>query len=212
MIEKFDSIKGFLDLNEGIALYEEVKRVSENNFCVEIGSYCGKSTCFIGQACKENKSKLITIDHHKGSEEQQLGELYFDAEVYDEKLGRVNTLPLLEKNLAKFDLEDVVKPLVMDSISASKIVENNADLIFIDGSHTFESAESDYELWKNKIKKGGTLAIHDVYDSEDEGGQAPNKIFKQSLNEGFNFIKRVKSLVLLQKSNYQGLLFFGHII
>ena len=201
MIEKFDSIKGFLDLNEGIALYEEVKRVSENNFCVEIGSYCGKSTCFIGQACKENKSKLITIDHHKGSEEQQLGELYFDAEVYDEKLGRVNTLPLLEKNLAKFDLEDVVKPLVMDSISASKIVENNADLIFIDGSHTFESAESDYELWKNKIKKGGTLAIHDVYDSENEGGQAPNKIFKQSLNEGFNFIKRVKSLVLLQKSN-----------
>ena len=201
MIEKYDSIKGFLDLNEGIALYEEVKRVSENNFCVEIGSYCGKSTCFIGQACKENKSKLITIDHHKGSEEQQLGELYFDAEVYDEKLGRVNTLPLLEKNLAKFDLEDVVKPLVMDSISASKIVENNADLIFIDGSHTFESAESDYELWKNKIKKGGTLAIHDVYDSEDEGGQAPNKIFKQSLNEGFNFMKRVKSLVLLQKSN-----------
>ena len=201
MIEKFDSIKGFLDLNEGIALYEEVKRVSENNFCVEIGSYCGKSTCFIGQACKENKSKLITIDHHKGSEEQQLGELYFDAEVYDEKLGRVNTLPLLEKNLAKFNLEDVVKPLVMDSISASKIVENNADLIFIDGSHTFESAESDYELWKNKIKKGGTLAIHDVYDSEDEGGQAPNKIFKQSLNEGFNFMKRVKSLVLLQKSN-----------
>ena len=201
MIEKFDSIKGFLDLNEGIALYEEVKRVSKNNFCVEIGSYCGKSTCFIGQACKENKSKLITIDHHKGSEEQQLGELYFDAEVYDEKLGRVNTLPLLEKNLAKFDLEDIVKPLVMDSISASKIVENNADLIFIDGSHTFESAESDYELWKNKIKKGGTLAIHDVYDSEDEGGQAPNKIFKQSLNEGFNFMKRVKSLVLLQKSN-----------
>jgi len=201
MIEKFDSIKGFLDLNEGIALYEEVKRVSENNFCVEIGSYCGKSTCFMGQACKENKSKLITIDHHKGSEEQQLGELYFDAEVYDEKLGRVNTLPLLIKNLAKFDLEDVVKPLVMDSISASKIVENNADLIFIDGSHTFESAESDYELWKNKIKKGGTLAIHDIYDSEDEGGQAPNKIFKQSLNEGFNFMKRVKSLVLLQKSN-----------
>ena len=201
MIEKFKDIKGFLSEDEGSALFEFCEKFCIGGIAVEIGSYCGKSTCFIGQACKENKSKLITIDHHKGSEEQQLGELYFDAEVYDEKLGRVNTLPLLEKNLAKFDLEDVVKPLVMDSISASKIVENNADLIFIDGSHTFESAESDYELWKNKIKKGGTLAIHDVYDSEDEGGQAPNKIFKQSLNEGFNFIKRVKSLVLLQKSN-----------
>jgi predicted O-methyltransferase YrrM len=200
MIEKFDSIKGFLELDEGIALYEEVKRVSENNFCVEIGSYCGKSACFIGQACKEKKSLLITIDHHEGSEEQQLGELYFDPEVYDEKLKKINTLPLLEENLAKFNLENVVKPLVMDSISAAKIVENNADLIFIDGSHTFESAETDYELWKNKIKKGGTLAIHDIYDYEDEGGQAPNKIFKQSLKENFNLIKRIKSLVLLQKS------------
>jgi predicted O-methyltransferase YrrM len=200
MIEKFDSIKGFLELDEGIALYEEVKRVSENNFCVEIGSYCGKSACFIGQACKEKKSLLITIDHHEGSEEQQLGELYFDPEVYDEKLKKINTLPLLEENLAKFNLENVVKPLVMDSISAAKIVENNADLIFIDGSHTFESAETDYELWKNKIKKGGTLAIHDIYDHEDEGGQAPNKIFKQSLKENFNLIKRIKSLVLLQKS------------
>lgn len=201
MIEKFNSIKGFLDLNEGIALYKEVKRVSKNNFCVEIGSYCGKSACFIGQACKENGSLLITIDHHEGSEEQQLGELYFDPEVYDEKLGRVNTLPLLKKNIAKFNLDNVVKPLVMDSISASKIVDNNADLIFIDGSHTFESAESDYELWKNKIRKGGILAIHDIYDSEEEGGQAPNKIFKQSLRENFALIKRVKSLVLLQKSH-----------
>ena len=201
MIEKFNSIKGFLDLNEGIALYKQVKRVSKNNFCVEIGSYCGKSACFIGQACKENGSLLITIDHHEGSEEQQLGELYFDPEVYDEKLGRVNTLPLLKKNIAKFNLDNVVKPLVMDSISASKIVDNNADLIFIDGSHTFESTESDYELWKNKIKKGGILAIHDIYDSEEEGGQAPNKIFKQSLRENFALIKRVKSLVLLQKSH-----------
>ena len=200
MIEKFDSIKGFLELDEGIALYEEVKRVSENNFCVEIGSYCGKSACFIGQACKEKKSLLITIDHHEGSEEQQLGELYFDPEVYDEKLKKINTLPLLEENLAKFNLENVVKQHIMDSISAAKIVENNADLIFIDGSHTFESAETDYELWKNKIKKGGTLAIHDIYDYEDEGGQAPNKIFKQSLKENFNLIKRIKSLVLLQKS------------
>ena len=89
----------------------------------------------------------------------------------------------------------------MDSISASKIVDNNADLIFIDGSHTFESAESDYELWKNKIRKGGILAIHDIYDSEEEGGQAPNKVFKQSLRENFALIKRVKSLVLLQKSH-----------
>lgn len=201
MIDEINQLKGFMPINEGTALLKWAKKFSKSGPVMEIGTYCGKSTIYLAIGALHNNQTVYTIDHHKGSEEQQLGELYFDAEVYDEKLGRVNTLPLLEKNLAKFDLEDVVKPLVMDSISASKIIENNADLIFIDGSHTFESAESDYELWKNKIKKGGTLAIHDIYDSEDEGGQAPNKIFKQSLNEGFNFIKRVKSLVLLQKSN-----------
>ena len=89
----------------------------------------------------------------------------------------------------------------MDSESASKIVENNINMIFIDGSHTFNSARNDYECWKNKIREGGILAIHDIYDSESEGGQAPKEIYLRSLSEGFKLVERVKSLVILEKSN-----------
>ena len=88
----------------------------------------------------------------------------------------------------------------MDSESASKMVEDNIDMVFIDGSHTFESARSDYKCWKDKIKNGGILAIHDIYDSELEGGQAPKEIYLKSLEEGFKLIERVKSLVILEKS------------
>ena len=196
-LNKFDSIKGFLAHEEGLLLYELTKKYCLKNFAVEIGSYCGKSACYIGQACKENKTYLMTIDHHRGSEEQQYGEEYFDPDEYNYDKEIVDTLPTLLKNIQKFRFEEVILPVVNSSELASKEIENNIDLVFIDGSHTFESARKDYVSWKNKIRIGGILAIHDVYDSEAEGGQAPKEIYEKALSENFKLLKRVNSLVAL---------------
>ena len=197
MIEKISKIKGFLHQEEGIALYEACKNSFNTGKCAEIGSYCGKSACYIGLACKEVGSKLFSIDHHQGSEEQQFGEEYFDEEIYDFSKKQVNTLPLFLKNIKEFNLESYIEPLVMTSIDASFRVPNNLDLIFIDGSHTFESARSDYKHWRPKLRPGGILAIHDIYDTEKEGGQAPKEIYLNALADGFKLIERIKSLVLL---------------
>jgi len=180
-------------------LYNLTREFCIENFAVEIGSYCGKSACYIGQACKENKTYLLTIDHHMGSEEQQFGEEYFDPDEYDYKNNRVDTLPTLKKNIKDFDLIDVVKPIIGHSKEVAGEIDNNIDLVFIDGSHTFESARADYTSWKNKIRVGGILAIHDIYDSELEGGQAPKEIYEKALSEDFTLLKRVNSLVALQK-------------
>ena len=196
-LNKFDSIKGFLAHEEGLFLYELTKKYCLKNFAVEVGSYCGKSACYIGQACKENKTYLMTIDHHRGSEEQQYGEEYFDPDEYNYEKEIVDTLPTLLKNIQKFRFEEVILPVVNSSELASKEIENNIDLVFIDGSHTFESARKDYVSWKNKIRIGGILAIHDVYDSEVEGGQAPKEIYEKALSENFKLLKRVNSLVAL---------------
>ena len=196
-LNKFDSIKGFLAHEEGLFLYELTKKYCLKNFAVEVGSYCGKSACYIGQACKENKTYLMTIDHHRGSEEQQYGEEYFDPDEYNYDKEIVDTLPTLLKNIQKFRFEEVILPVVNSSELASKEIENNIDLVFIDGSHTFESARKDYVSWKNKIRIGGILAIHDIYDSEVEGGQAPKEIYEKALSENFKLLKRVNSLVAL---------------
>ena len=195
----FDSVKGFLDHNEGILLYQMAKKYCFKTFAVEIGSYCGKSACYIGQACKENMTHLVTIDHHRGSEEQQFGEQYFDPDEYDYKKERVDTLPSLLKNISKFKLDKSIKVMIEASKSASKKIKEEIDLLFIDGSHTFESTRADYESWKEKIRVGGILAIHDIYDSELEGGQAPREIYEKALGENFKLVKRVKSLVALEK-------------
>ena len=198
-LKEFDTIKGFLAHEEGVLLYEMVKQYCTKSFAVEIGSYCGKSACYIGQACKENGTYLVTIDHHRGSEEQQFGEEYFDPEEYDYENNRVDTLPTLIKNIAKYELNTHIKAIVDNSKSASKKIQSEIDFLFIDGSHTFESARNDYESWKNKIRTGGILSIHDIYDSELEGGQAPREIYEKAMKEGFKLVKRVNSLVALKK-------------
>ena len=197
MIEEFSKIKGFLEQKEGVALYEACKLSFMTGKCAEIGSYCGKSACYIGLACKEVGSKLYSVDHHRGSEEQQYGEEYFDKEIYNFSTKQVNTLPLFLKNIRKFNLQDHIEPMVMTSVDASFKVPDNLDLIFIDGSHTFESARNDYLHWKPKLRAGGVLAIHDVYDSEEEGGQAPKEIYLKALTDGFKLKERINSLVLL---------------
>ena len=197
MISNFKNIKGFLKHTEGVALYENTKEVCVHGNAAEIGSYCGKSTCYIAQACKENNSLLYAIDHHRGSEEQQKGQEYFDEEIFDVFENRINTYPLFLKNIKEYELDNFIKPMVMDSISASKEISEAFDFIFIDGSHTYESARNDYKYWKPKLRDGGILAIHDIYDSEDDGGQAPREIYETALREGFTLKKRVESLVLL---------------
>ena len=199
-IEQFKNIKGFLDHAEGEFLYELARTYCKKSFAVEIGSYCGKSACYIAAGCKQNNRVLISIDHHKGSEEQQFGQEYFDPKLYDKESKSINTFPHFQATVKKFQFTETIIPLVMTSQSASKILSNNIDLIFIDGSHTFESARNDYQLWSQKLNNTGILAIHDIYDTEAQGGQAPKEIYEKALSEGFILIDRVKSLVALQRS------------
>jgi len=198
--KRFNEIKGFLDIEEGRFLHELVIQHCANETILEIGSYCGKSACFLADAAEQVKATFISVDHHRGSEEHQLGQEYHDPEEYDERLNRINTYPSFKKNLDSVSLLHAVIPLISDSISASKIIKNDIGFVFIDGSHTFESAENDFYAWHEKIKKGGILAIHDIYDSEEEGGQAPRTIMLKALETNFKLLRRVKSLVALVKT------------
>ena len=69
-----DAVKGFLDPLEGAALYAAAAEMAGQGLCVEIGSYCGKSTIILGTACQKAGGTLLAIDHHRGSEENQPGE------------------------------------------------------------------------------------------------------------------------------------------
>ena len=201
-LSKIEEIKGFMPNHEGEALMSWAKTFSKIGPLLEIGSFCGKSSIYLGLAAKEKNQVVFTIDHHKGSEEHQLNEEYFDPEIYDESLNSVNTFPLFLKNIRIFDLEDSVIPIVSSSASVAKGWNKNLGMVFIDGSHSLESATLDYESWGSHIKNGGALVIHDIFEDPNLGGQAPYEIYKRALNDGYKLYERVDTIVCLTLDFY----------
>ena len=197
---KVDSIKGFLDPDEGYCLYRTALEASRIAPVMEIGSYCGKSSIYIGEACKKNKSLLFTVDHHTGSEENQVGWEYHDKELFDNETGKINTLPEFRKNIRDFDLESYIIPIVSDSVLVAKYWSINLSMVFIDGGHSEKAAMNDFNCWNDKIMLNGFLAIHDVFPNPKDGGRPPYEIYLLAIKSGkFEEFESVKSLKVLKK-------------
>lgn len=195
-------IKGFLEPEEGQRLYAlALEAAHRKGPCLEIGSYCGKSAIYLGAACQEKGSTLFSVDHHRGSEEQQPGELYFDPELFNPFLYRVDTLAHFRKNLEMAGLEDVVVPLVASSVAASRGWATPLSLVFIDGGHAYDTVLTDYESWSPHIAPGGYLLFHDIYPNPDDGGQAPYEIYNKAVSSGhFKALPMTGSLGVLRRS------------
>ena len=195
-----NTVKGFLDPIEGEALYLYAKQYVKNDPCLEIGSYCGKSSVYLGSAVKENDQKLYSIDHHKGSEEQQPGEEYFDSDLINAEGNGIDTLPFFLETIEKSKLDKFVIPIVSTSEEAYQDLTLNFDMVFIDGGHSEKAAQKDYELWSQRITKGGLLAIHDVFPNPEDGGRPPYNIYRRALESGnFKKLEMIKTLGLLKK-------------
>jgi predicted O-methyltransferase YrrM len=198
--ELLQSVKGFLDEDEGRCLYDTALRANRMGPCLEIGSYCGKSTLYLGAACKKNKGILFSIDHHCGSEEQQPGEEYFDPDLFDPKTGRINTFGEFRAAVERAGIEDTVVPIVCRSEVAARYWATPLSLVFIDGGHSMEAACTDYGAWSGHIIPGGYLVIHDIFTDPNQGGQAPYHIYNLALNSGlFAEVAMIKTLGVLQR-------------
>lgn len=197
---KAANIKGFLDDDEADRLFSLALSASKIGPCLEIGSYCGKSAIFLGTACKENKSVLFSLDHHKGSEEQQHGQEYFDPDLLDKETGRINTLPLFLKTIEDFNLENTVVTVIGRSEIVGRFWQTPLSLIFIDGSHSYESVLNDYKIWSKHLIAGGYLLFHDIFPDPSQGGQGPYQVYQIALASGlYEIIPLFKSLGILKK-------------
>jgi predicted O-methyltransferase YrrM len=198
--ELIAATRGFLDEAEGRCLYEIACKASRLGPCLEIGGYCGKSTIYIGAACQTSNGILFSIDHHRGSEEQQPGQAYFDPGLFDPKTGRLDTFQEFRKTLEKAGIEDTVVAMVCRSDVAARLWATPLSMVFIDGGHTAEAALTDYACWARHILPGGYLLIHDIFTDPAEGGQAPHQIYNLARSSGqFDPLPMIKTLGVLQK-------------
>ncbi len=177
-------IPGFLSIEEGEHLFRLGCVAAAIAPCLEIGSYCGRSTVCLGVACRDAGQVLIAVDHHRGSEEQQPGEEYFNPALVDPASGRVDTLRRFRETLARAGLEETVVPVVCRSELAARAWSGPLGLVFIDGGHAAQSVQADYDGWSPRLPPGGFLVFHDVYPNPADGGRAPYEAYRRAAASG----------------------------
>ena len=175
---------GFMPDDEGLALYAAALDGAAVGPLLEIGTYCGKSAVYLGAAARQAGTVAFTVDHHRGSEENQAGWEHHDSSLVDPGTGRMDTLPVFRRTIEGAGLEDVVVAVIGDSPTVARHWGTPLGLCFIDGGHAFDVALADYEAWSPHVAPGGVLAFHDVFEDPADGGQAPFLVWQAAVASG----------------------------
>ncbi|HEX2737121.1 MAG TPA: class I SAM-dependent methyltransferase [Acidimicrobiia bacterium] len=191
--------KGFMPDEEGLALHVAGLTAGVRGPLLEVGTYCGKSAVYLGSAARQANTVLFTIDHHRGSEENQAGWEHHDVEVVDPRTGRMDTLPFFRRTMEDSGLEDVVIAVLGTSTTVAAHWTTPLGLLFVDGGHAQDVAMADYEHWARFVVPGGLLAIHDVFENPADGGQAPFRVWQRAVAEGFVAESTTGSLRVLRR-------------
>jgi predicted O-methyltransferase YrrM len=196
-----EAARGFMPPSEGTALFATAAAYAQVGPIVEIGTYCGKSTIYLAAAAAQTGQVVLTVDHHRGSEENQPGWEYHDADLVDPAVGLLDTLPAFRSTLAQTGLEQHVIAIVGRSAVVARLWREPLGMLFIDGGHTDAAATADYEGWAPRISLGGALAIHDVFPDPADGGQAPYRVYQRAVASGaFKEVSVNGSLRVLERT------------
>jgi MMP 1-O-methyltransferase len=199
--KKAEAARGFMPADEGEALWDAAMAADVPGPFLEVGSYCGKSAIYLGAAARERGRTLFSVDHHRGSEENQPGWEWHEPDLVDPDVGLMDTLPIFRRTVHDAGLEGTVVAIVGESPLVAANWSTPLALLFVDGGHGAEPARRDYEGWAPKVAPGGLFVIHDVFTDPSDGGQAPyEQIYRPAIDSGlFEELRTVGSLRVLRR-------------
>lgn len=194
-----DATKGFMPPREAAALFDAAT-LAKPGIWLEIGTYCGKSTVILGGAAQACGATVLAVDHHRGSEENQVGWEWHDESLVDPLAGKLDTLPSLRATLRLAGLEATVTPIIGSTQSVGTWWTTPLEFLFLDGNHTEEVAQHDYAAFAQHVVPNGILAIHDVFPDPADGGQPPWHVVQRAVDTGaFKEISVTDSLRVLRR-------------
>jgi MMP 1-O-methyltransferase len=200
--EAAEAARGFMPPDEGLALHDAAVAAASAvpGPFLEVGSYCGKSSVYLGAAAKVAGRVLFAVDHHRGSEENQAGWEWHEPDLVDPLVGKMDTLPTFRRTVHDAGVEDVVIAVVGQSPLVAANWTTPLAFLFVDGGHGVEPARADFAGWTPHVAPGGTLAIHDVFPDPADGGRPPyDEIYLPALAAGFEEVSATGSLRILRR-------------
>ena len=153
----YEKIDGWFDFQE---IYSEmVNRFSDHSHFVEVGSWLGKSTSYMGVEILNSgkKIKFDCIDTWEGSKN------FIDENFY--KTDR-NPYDIFTENISS--VKNYIHPIQGKSKDiVSNYNDESLDFVFIDAGHDYESVITDIKNWYPKVKNNGIIAGHDYIGYTD---------------------------------------------
>ncbi|MBL0747721.1 class I SAM-dependent methyltransferase [Nocardioides baculatus] len=194
--------KGFMPEDEGELLHRWARERLPHGPALEVGTYCGKSAIWLGAAARDVGGTVFTVDHHRGSEENQAGWEHHDDSLVDADLGVMDTLPTFRRTIRDAGLEEQVVAVVGRSETVGAWWRTPLSLLFVDGGHGVEPARADFRTWPHWVMSGGVLVVHDVFPDPADGGRPPYEdIYLPALASGaFTEVEVVGSMRVLRRT------------
>ena len=161
LAQRLGQIPGYLHDMQGYALMLLAAHGPGDGEIVEIGSFMGKSTCWLAMGAKSvGREKVTAIDHFEGSPEHQAGARCEVETIVEEG----TTFNRFLEHIKAMAVDDYVQPIVASSEEAATNWDKPIRLLFIDGDHSYEQSKKDFELWSPFVVPGGVVAFHDIND------------------------------------------------
>jgi len=145
-------IEGWFSEDEG-RWYARFARGLRGGTFVEIGSWKGRSTSFVGPVCNANGTRLVCVDHWSGSRDSLAGR-------YETALAVEDVEATFRANMAALGIEVDVLAESSDA-AAARFAPGSVDRVFLDGSHDGPSVAADLRLWTDRLSPTGVLGGHD---------------------------------------------------
>jgi SAM-dependent methyltransferase/predicted O-methyltransferase YrrM len=185
LVHNIDRIHSVSD-KEGEFLYNTAARCIGKGVIVEIGSWKGVSTIWLGKGSKAGHGvKIYAVDPHIGSP------------IHQKMYGQIWTFENFKKNIKVSGVEDVITPVVKTSEKAIKNWNNKPiEFLWIDGDHSYDMVQLNFNLWFPFLIDGGVIAFHDATNFPGVSKVVINDIYK---SKNFIHIGFIGSIVFAQK-------------
>jgi predicted O-methyltransferase YrrM len=150
-------IEGWMSEGQARRLWDRARSLGPGDRIVEIGSFRGRSTTVLALAASPDV-ELVAIDPHAGNDRgpQELDGFVEEAAVDHD---------VFHANLERAGVDTRVRHVRQFSQDALGAVGGEIDLLYIDGAHRYGPALTDIRVWGSRVRRGGTMLIHDSFSS-----------------------------------------------
>jgi hypothetical protein len=147
--------------------FEESIKELQPKLIVEVGTWKGASAVHMARICKKYYTdfEIVCIDTFLGSVEHWTSvDPNLPASRY--RNGRPNIYDQFISNVIITKMQENITPFPIDSINGGLVLEKlgiQADLIYIDAGHEYQSVRMDLDLYKNLVRPGGHMLGDDWF-------------------------------------------------